>query len=104
MWRQGDVLIQSVEEIPDGVKRLKRPIVASGDSTGHSHKIKDKRTAQLYAGPSWVAGERELFLEVTADEASLVHPEHDPIVLEKGQYRIWRQREYSEYGDRVLLD
>jgi len=35
-----------------------------------------------------------MFLDVTAPWVRIVHPEHGPIPLEKGCYRVWRQRVY----------
>ncbi len=102
MWRQGDVLIERVEAIPSSARRLKRPILASGDSTGQRHQIKDRRAAQLLSVGDGRA--TQLFLEVTAEEAGVVHPEHGEIVLPRGVYRVWRQREFDERGDRFVAD
>jgi hypothetical protein len=100
MWRQGDVLIQAIDEFPAAANRPVRPVLASGDSTGHKHRIADPRSAQLFVSPR----DGELFLNVVQDEARLVHPEHDSIVLPRGRYRVWRQREYDELGDRRIAD
>ena len=71
-------------------------MLASGDTTGHSHRIKDRRTAQMFLmGRGHLA---VFFLEVTAEEAKVEHPEHGPIVLPRGMYRVWRQREFGESG------
>jgi hypothetical protein len=102
LWRQGDILIQRVESVPPMAHRVKRPILASGDTTGHSHRIEDRRTARLLS----VGGGRDaqLFLEVDADQASVVHPEHDTITLPQGVYRVWRQREFTDWGSRLVAD
>lgn len=102
MWRQGDVLIQAMDTIPEGVGRLKRAVLASGDSTGHRHQIKDHRTARLYGLPG--SSDGDLYLDVIADEATLVHPEHEPIVLPRGCYRVWRQREFTDIGYQTVID
>src|SRR5262249_2128320 len=102
MWRQGDVLIEAVESIPPSARRLKRPILASGDSTGQRHQLKDRRTGRLLAGGEGRA--TQLFLDVTADAASIVHPEHGPIVLPRGSYRVWRQREFADREVRFVAD
>jgi hypothetical protein len=102
MQRQGDVLIQEVAEIPPSARRRTGLVLASGETTGHSHRIKDRRTAQMFStgeGPG-----AELFLEVTAQEAKLVHPEHETIILPKGRYRVWRQREFHDSGTREMGD
>jgi hypothetical protein len=103
MWRQGDVLIERVEAIPPSARRLKRPVLASGDATGQRHQIKDRQTARLLSYPSG-AGGMLLFLEVIAEEASVVHPEHGSIVLPRGAYRVWRQREFDDEGSRFVAD
>jgi hypothetical protein len=102
LWRQGDVLIQRVEAIPPSARKLKRPVLASGDTTGHRHQIKDRRSARLLSVGQGRA--MQLFLEVDADEASVVHPEHGPITLPRGLYRVWRQREFDDREIRFVAD
>jgi hypothetical protein len=80
-----------------------RPVLAEGELTGHQHRILDPLSAQLFRH-----GE-ELCLDIVEDFAQLVHNEHATIWLERGQYRVWRQREYSpeqfsSNGSRVVLD
>ena len=102
LWRQGDVLIQRVEAVLPSARELKRPVLASGDTTGHRHRIEDRRTARLLSVGEGRA--MQLFLEVDADEASVVHPEHDTITLPRGVYRVWRQREFDDLGIRYVAD
>jgi hypothetical protein len=102
MWRQGDILIQQIEAIPEQSVRQKRLVLASGDTSGHSHKIKDRRTANLFLPSS--PESRVMYLEVTEDVAEVVHPEHATIPLPKGCYRVWRQREFTDLGARSVLD
>ncbi|QEH38784.1 hypothetical protein OJF2_73920 [Aquisphaera giovannonii] len=102
LWRQGDILIQRIESVPPAAQRLRRPVLASGDTTGHSHRIEDRRTARLLLIDG--APGTQLFLEVDADEASVVHPEHDTITLPRGAYRVWRQREFDDRGSRPVSD
>ena len=70
LWRQGDVLIQRVEAIPPSARKLKRPVLASGDKTGHRHQIKDRRSARLLSVGEGRA--MQLFLEVWHDDRNLV--------------------------------
>jgi hypothetical protein len=99
MWRQGDVLIERAAEVPPTARKLKRLILASGDSTGQRHTIKEYKAAELYRD-----GSDEMFLRVTANEATVVHPEHRPITLPRGTYRVWKQREFSDAAPRPVLD
>jgi hypothetical protein len=99
MWRQGDVLIEQVGEVPANATRLKRLVLAAGDSTGQRHMIKDRKTAELY-----LALDETLYLRVTADEATVAHPEHGHLALPRGAYRVWQQREFTDARPRRVYD
>jgi hypothetical protein len=88
MWRQGDLLIEAVERVPADAVLREGSVLVEGEATGHCHAIEDPATARVY--------EREgvLFLDVTAPWGRIVHPEHGPIPLAQGCYRVWRQRVY----------
>jgi hypothetical protein len=98
MYRQGDILIQRIEEMPQDQPRIKRLILASGDSTAQRHQIKERGAAELFGNPNG-----DLYLRVTAEQATVIHPEHKPIALSQGVYRIWRQREFvtPQFARRV---
>jgi hypothetical protein len=88
LYRHGDVLIGRIATIPDRAQKRVGATLASGEVTGHSHRIQPSNAVQL-----WVHGS-ELFLEVKQTGATLVHEEHQAIEIPQGLYRIWRQREY----------
>jgi hypothetical protein len=97
MYRQGDVLIESVPSIEGQmVTRKGRIVLAEGEMTGHAHAIHET-DVELY--------ERDgtLFLHVPT-EAHVVHEEHGTITLPGGDYRVTRQREYSPEAIRVVGD
>ncbi len=98
LWRHGDVLIGSVQSLPRGAKRHEGAILVHGEFTGHSHRIQDLATAQLYARGN------DLFLTVTAPAATIIHQEHAPITLPTGVYRVWQQREYAPGAIRRVAD
>ena len=98
MWRHGDVLIAAVRAIPDGATELRQTVLARGEITGHSHRIRERDAAEL-----WEAG-GALYLKITADSATVVHQEHRPITLPRGTYRVWIQREYSPSAIRRVVD
>ena len=102
MWRQGDVLIRAIMEIPPAALRQKSMVLASGDTTGHVHRIEKNRKARVFSLPGGDDG--ELLLEVIADQARVVHPEHETITLHRGRYRVWRQREFDGDRDRNVRD
>lgn len=88
-YRQGDVLIEKMEAIPENAIPVKevagRFILAEGEATGHHHAISARGAQMLSAGD-------ELWLKL--DQASVVHhEEHGAIALEPGIYRVRRQVE-----------
>jgi len=95
MYRQGDLLIQKIEAIPEGTTQVITGIVLEGEATGHHHRLQ---------GGSVLAKDGLMFLDVS-DKALLVHEEHKPIALTKGKYAVIRQREYmSKDMVRVVVD
>lgn len=98
LYRHGDVLVSSTAAIP--AEAIKRPhlVLAEGEMTGHSHRIAEPGSAELYQLGT------HIFLRVLAPTATLVHDEHGPIPLPHGDYRVWRQREYSPQEIRIVRD
>jgi hypothetical protein len=45
-----------------------------------------------------------LFVNVTAETATIIHEEHQPITLPQGTYRVWMQREYTPQAIRQVVD
>ena len=104
MARQGDVLIVSVDTIPDGAKKVRRDrgriVLAYGEVTGHAHAISDRRAELL--------SHRDLedrFLRVLAEGGvDLVHEEHAIITIPRGDYLVRRQVEYTPAAIRQVAD
>lgn len=98
LYRHGDVLISRIANLPTGVQPRQGVILAHGELTGHSHRLQQPHAVQL-----WTQGSN-LFLEVKATNATLVHEEHQAIVLPQGFYRVWRQREYRPDAYIEVMD
>lgn len=98
LYRHGDLLVQTAAAVPDGARRLHHLVLAEGEATGHSHRVAERDAAVLHRA------EAGLFLQVTAERATLVHQEHGPIALPRGVYRVWRQREYTPREIRIVRD
>ena len=98
LYRHGDLLVQSADEVPPDSRKLNHLVLAEGELTGHSHRIAERDSAALFQAPGG------LYLRVTGERATLVHQEHGPIELTRGVYRVWRQREYSPREIRVVRD
>ena len=89
-FRQGDVLLVEVHEIPEEAEpepRSGRIVLAEGEATGHAHAIHE-RDARTFT----YEGERFL---LTRSKAQLIHEEHGPIEVPQGSWRIVIQREYE---------
>jgi hypothetical protein len=98
MFRQGDVLIQTTKSIPKSAAKLPHTILAHGEVTGHSHRIEAGDDVELFEDGG------TLYLRVVGREATVVHQEHGPIKIPYGEYKVWRQREYSPKEIRIIRD
>jgi hypothetical protein len=102
-YRQGDVLLCAVDEIPPRAKRVPRDgdrvVVAEGELTGHAHAFPAKGV-RLFREK----GGQRTFLTVAAGGARLSHEEHGSILVPAGQYELRRQREYSPAAPRRVRD
>jgi hypothetical protein len=98
LWRQGDVLIETIDEVPEAAERRSGPpILAYGEATGHAHRVEVPELAEVWALYS------QLYLKVL-EPVRIVHDEHGPITLPAGTYRIWQQREYTPEYVRTIRD
>ncbi|MBS2000878.1 MAG: hypothetical protein U0103_14705 [Candidatus Obscuribacterales bacterium] len=89
-YRQGDVLLMQVSELPVEAKEEEpsdKIVLAYGEVTGHSHSVR-KEDAKLFRN------NEDSYL-VVETKANLVHEEHDSIPLPAGVYKVIRQREYN---------
>ena len=99
-YRQGDVLLQKVTQLPDNALETECEgfvILQFGEVTGHKHAI-STNFAKLFTAK----GQRDLEVQTGAQ---LVHEEHGTINLPQGYYRVIQQREYvPEAPPRDVVD
>lgn len=88
MMRQGDLLIVSIDNIPEDAVKQDHRVLAEGEATGHMH--------ELDAGTLYEKG-GTLYFRVKEEEkqSTLNHQEHAPITFAPGEYKVIRQREYN---------
>lgn len=108
MYRQGDVLIVSLDESEVPAHLVDAPgeprdargrmVLALGEVTGHAHAVQGPGRLMREAG---VFGPMLLHLP---DGGRVVHEEHAAIPLSKGWYRVVRQREYAPGAVRIVAD
>ena len=106
LYRQGDVVLIPVAEIPRNTKPVNREngrvILAHGEITGHHHSIVE-HDVELVTTEQ--AGELRAWLSVTTPEpVALVHQEHDTLLIPPGKYEVRRQREYAPEEIRRVQD
>lgn len=101
--RQGDVLIERVDELPSNLEPIPsergKIVLAHGEITGHAHAILSKTVQHLAAQDADVT-----YLEVQEAVALIEHEEHATIELPPGKYRVVRQREYTPTEIRRVAD
>ena len=101
LYRQGDVLLERIDKIPNGAKQKDqdngRVILAYGEVTGHAHQI----ASPDEVGATLTVAESATFLRL-AKKAQLVHEEHATVDLPAGNYRVVQQSEYL-YGQSVTV-
>jgi len=100
---QGDIFFERLDGVPKGytynaeLSSKGRIVLAEGEVTGHFHAIEED-TDTVVLSPREKAAIDDLILHVRRPEGVVVqHPEHGPITLEPGIWKVKRQREY-EYG------
>ncbi len=101
LWRQGDIYVETVEAIPEAARQRDGGVLADGELTGHRHQVEDLGTALVFEDRG------QLYVDVFADTANIVHEEHGTIQLLRGRYRVWRQREYDPRRaarERIVMD
>lgn len=107
MYRQGDVMLVCVDEMPADVTAVKRDggrvVLAYGEVTGHAHAIAEDRAALFLTR---VAAEVDRhFLRVDGNApVALMHAEHATVMVPPGVYQVRRQREYQPDAIRVVAD
>jgi hypothetical protein len=88
----------ATSKLPGAGRTERRPVLAEGEITGHAHRLQDPSSAQVFSVGS------DLYLEVSAESATIVHEEHAPVTLPRGGYTIRIQREYSPREIRQVMD
>jgi len=95
-YRQGDVLIQQVKELPYWIRnqtseKRKEWTLALGEATGHAHVL-EADVMETWGQPQFGSAG---FVEVGGTGGVVTHQEHETIELEPGIYTIVHQREYA---------
>lgn len=99
-YRQGDVMMLGVAEIPPDAKQVKRDgriVLAVGTSKGQAHAIEDAHVELFDRNGT-------MYLRIAKKEAKLVHDEHRVLKIAPGLYEVRRQLEHTPEAARVVFD
>lgn len=98
LYQQGDVLIETVNEIPEQatvIQPAQRGIIlAEGEVTGHAHVMNPVSATLLTDG-------MDRFLRVSSKTAVVEHEEHHNITIPKGDYKIRIVKEYDHFAEEA---
>ena len=99
-YRHGEVLLLTIEKLPEGLELAKTKVFMVG-SHEHNHSID---TGELY-----FKKENDFeFGYLVARDTSLLHPEHSPKIgdakIEDGIYKLIKQNEYTPQGLIPVID
>lgn len=104
-YRQGDVLLVAVPEIPNDAKPVEqaggRVTLALGEATGHSHRFESGATMFR---PDDMQGGMGGYVAIGGDGATLLHEEHTAIPLPRGLYQQAIQVEETPEAVRQVVD
>jgi hypothetical protein len=95
-YQQGDVILRPTNDVPKDATIKKDGVLAEGEATGHAHTLEDPSTATLYE-----TKDKDLYLAVTGDSATIRHQEHGPITLPGGVYKIGKVREVDPFTEEI---
>lgn len=98
-WRQGDIYINYLDELPKGAKQVDLVKQLAPGTTQGSRHILEGGEVEMYS----VSGDALTgpVLRVIR-ETTVTHPEHADVILPEGVYSITYQRAHDEVVRRVL--
>jgi hypothetical protein len=98
LYQQGDVLLESANEIPKVAKRVEANngnlILAEGEVTGHFHAIEAQHGVDLFKDGD------NLFLSNTKT-VDIKHQEHHKVCLPAGTWKVRRVQEYDHFTEEA---
>ncbi len=98
IFRQGDVLLKQITELPKGLKLKRDKVLAYGEITGHMHQFLNPYT-ELFID---MEGKQFVYL---VEDSLLEHEEHASVMIPQGTYEVVIQRQFDLLeGTRKVVD
>ena len=98
MYQQGDVLLKSIDVIPDGAKVVEPRdglfVLAEGEVTGHKHAIEE------IAGVRFLEKDGMFYIQ-NETPVKVRHEEHREITLPIGIWKVEGVREYDHFKEEA---
>ena len=92
IWRQGDVIVRQVSEVPKQVVEAATNEIRIASETGNPHVLK---ASKVYV-PANVRGVQNRQQYVVLEEpTSMTHPQHAALDLLPGVYQVSTVRDYA---------
>ena len=94
LYQQGDILIRSVDKIPDSAKQTKiRPVIlAEGETTGHTHSVLDEVQAFVDSQITYIKADKPF---------KIVHQEHNLVEIPGGLWSVSKVKEYDHFQEEA---
>ncbi len=89
--QQGDIIIERIDSLPKGLKKLNHGILEEGEAAGHYHQLADYHPTKVAV---YEDGDNNKFFQNVAT-MTLKHEEHAPVEIPRGIYRIRKVREFN---------
>ena len=89
--QQGDIIIERVEELPKGLKKLDHGILEEGETPGHYHQFDGYSPTDVAVYED--ENKNKFFHNFNA--ITIKHEEHAPVEIPRGIYRIRKVREFN---------
>ena len=99
IFRQGDLLIRRIWEIPSNAVTKSTNVIGEGEKTNHTHTLNGPH--QIFE----IADDNAMYFEAK-EEVNIEHPEHNTIQIPKGIYTVVHERQHNvfEQRDEDVLD
>jgi len=102
VFRHGDVLVERVDSIPEGLVKEEDTILLEGEASGHFHVL--SKGSEVFKVLPTKDNNYLLGYFKTEEGALLTHNEHQTIEIPAGTYKFYAQREYDEQEERQVRD
>ncbi|MBI2135741.1 hypothetical protein HYU06_01580 [Candidatus Woesearchaeota archaeon] len=94
IYRQGDVVLKEINDMPDNLTKAKHNILAFGEVTGHKHQLLSQQIVVLEdkASQKYVQLKQKTILQ---------HEEHKALEIDIGNYQVIIEREFNPFEEEI---